>query len=142
MSVPSFSLSPAKYLFQGRAGRPANTNPWVKLAFYNIGWNPASKKARHTMEGLAIEIDSMVRDKGVHAVGICEVFNLKDAIGDETQQQCCTACVDRTIRWPLHISLEVKQTCADKICICQLRSGRPCLENGSILSVPSCRIAK
>ena len=85
MSVPSFCLSPATYLFQCRAGRPANTNPWVKLAFYNIGWNPASKKARHTMEGLAIEIDSMVRDKGVHAVGICEVFNLKDTKGDERQ---------------------------------------------------------
>ena len=37
------------------------------------------------MDGLAIEIDSMVRDKGVHAVGICEVFNLKDTKGDERQ---------------------------------------------------------
>ena len=63
-------------MFRGRAERPASTNPWIKFAFYNIGWNPASRKAWHTKENLAIEIDSMVRDKVVDAVGICEVFNL------------------------------------------------------------------
>ena len=30
MSVPSFSVSPAEYLFQGSAGRPANSNPSKK----------------------------------------------------------------------------------------------------------------
>ena len=64
-------------MFKCRAEQSANTDPWVKLAFYSIGWNPASKKALHTKENLAIEIVGLVRDKNVDAVGISEVFNLR-----------------------------------------------------------------
>lgn len=85
MPVPAFPIRPAEHMFQGSAGRPASSNPWAKLAFYNIGWLAASKKERHTKEGLATEICIMVRDKGVDAVGICEVFNLKDDMRDKRE---------------------------------------------------------
>ena len=85
MPVPAFPIRPAEHMFQGSAGRPANSNPWARLAFYNIGWLAASKKERHTKEGLATEICIMVRDKGVDAVGICEVFNLKDDMRDKRE---------------------------------------------------------
>ena len=62
----------------GNAALPAGYSEFHRLAFYNIGWNPFSRKAWHTMDGLATEICDMVHDKCVDAVGICEVFNLRD----------------------------------------------------------------
>ena len=43
MSVPSFSVSPAEYLFQGSAGRPANSNP-SKMRHGDCIVQPSSKK--------------------------------------------------------------------------------------------------
>ena len=43
MSVPSFSVSPAEYLFQGSAGRPANSNP-SKKRHGDCIVQPSSKK--------------------------------------------------------------------------------------------------
>ena len=75
----------AEYIFKSSAGRPAHCNHWCKLAFYNIGWIEASKKPRHSKEGLATEIYSIVHDKNVETVDISEVFNLKDDLGDKRQ---------------------------------------------------------
>ena len=113
-------------MFRSRAKRPANTNPWIKFAFYNIGWNPASRKAWHTKENLAIEIDSMVRDKVVDAVGICEVFNLMVPIDDarETIMKHIVTKLNSSAAQPAWtgrsdghyiFSLELQQTCAEKI---------------------------
>ena len=127
MAAPARSVKPAEYMFKCSAARPADGDNWYRLLFYNIGWNVTSKKPRHTMEGMATEICSMVHCKCVDAVGISEVFNLKDDMWQQrrvimrvkTQQQCCTACdlfgqqcctafVDRPVRWPLDIHLELK----------------------------------
>ena len=68
LSMPAFAS--AKFAFsnigRSRAERPANTNPWVKLAFYNIGWNPASKKAlvEVVLNGLTCTICSIGLDSG------------------------------------------------------------------------------
>ena len=43
MSVPSFSVSPAEYLFQGSAGQPANSNP-SKMRHGDCIVQPSSKK--------------------------------------------------------------------------------------------------
>ena len=74
------SVGPAEYMMMrpGNAALPAGYSEFHRLAFYNIGWNPRSRKAWHTMDGLATEICDMVHDKCVDAVGICEVFNLRD----------------------------------------------------------------
>ena len=68
----------ADWAVDSSVARPAGYSDWKKLAFYNIGWNIASKKPRHTMEGLATEICNFVHDKRADAVGISEVFNLRD----------------------------------------------------------------
>ena len=65
-------------IFTSSAVLPAGYSEFHRLAFYNIGWNSKSKKPWHTMNGLATEICEMVHDKCVDAVGICEVFNLRD----------------------------------------------------------------
>ena len=44
--------------------------------FYNVGWNATDKKRNATW--LAKEIKSIVQSKAVHAVGISEVFSIKD----------------------------------------------------------------
>ena len=49
---------------------------FYRLAFYNIGWNITSRK--HSKENLATEICDMVRDKRADAVGISEVFSLRE----------------------------------------------------------------
>ena len=49
---------------------------FYRLGFYNIGWNRLSRK--HSKEDLATEICDMVRDKRADAVGISEVFNLRE----------------------------------------------------------------
>ena len=46
--------------------------------FYNIGWQANSKRSHHTKENLADEICEMVIAKGAHAIGICEIFNLRE----------------------------------------------------------------
>ena len=82
---PALPVESAEYMFKSSAARPASCNNWYRLSFYNIGWNLASKKARHTMEGLATEICNMVHDKCVDAVGISEVFNLKHDMWQQRQ---------------------------------------------------------
>ena len=82
---PALPVESAEYMFKSSAARRASCNNWYRLSFYNIGWNLASKKARHTTEGLATEICNMVHDKCVDAVGISEVFNLKDDMWEERQ---------------------------------------------------------
>ena len=74
----SRAAQPAEALLHTSAVQPVGSNNWYRLAFYNIGWLAASKKARHTKEGLATEICSLVQHKCVDAVGISEVFNLKE----------------------------------------------------------------
>ena len=83
MTAPAPVAAPAL----SNAVRPAGYNDWCKLAFYNIGWNRASKHDRHTKQGLAKEICGMVQDKGPDAVGISEVFNLKQVSLEERQER-------------------------------------------------------
>ena len=85
MAAPPRSAKPAEYMFKCSAVRPADGVNWYRLLFYNIGWNKTSKKPRHTREGLATEICSMVHSKCLGAVGICEVFNLKDDMWQQRQ---------------------------------------------------------
>ena len=85
MAASPRSAKPAEYMFKCSAARPADDVNWYKLLSYNIGWNIKSKKPRHTQEGLAREICSMVHAKCVDGVGISEVFNLKDDLWDRRQ---------------------------------------------------------
>ena len=66
----------AEYMFGSSAARPADHSGWRRLAFYNIGWNKKSKK--HNMTLLAQEIWNIVHAKCIDAIGISEVFNLRD----------------------------------------------------------------
>ena len=84
MAAPAGSVKPAEYVFKCSAALPADGDNWYRLLFYNIGWDVTSKKPRHTMEGLATEVCSMVNSKCLDGVGICKVFNLKD---DRWQQR-------------------------------------------------------
>ena len=79
MTALSLLAEPAEYLSGSSAVRPAGGIPlWHRLAFYNIGWNSKSKKPDHTKESLAKEICDMVQEVTLDAVGISEVYNLKD----------------------------------------------------------------
>ena len=69
---------PAEFLKGHRDAQSVGDVVWQRLAFYNIGWNHESKKPHHTKEHLAREICAMVKAKALGAVGISEVFNLKD----------------------------------------------------------------
>ena len=60
------------------AARPAAHTGFYTFAYYNIGWQRGSKKLHHTKENLAVEICDLVRAKSVDAVGISEVFNLRE----------------------------------------------------------------
>jgi hypothetical protein len=71
--------------FGSSAAQPAARRGWRKLAFYNVGWNKASTK--HSMERLAEEVMAIVHAKGVDAMGISEVFNLKDDDMHEARQE-------------------------------------------------------
>ena len=82
MAAPAGSVKPAEYVFKCSAALPADGDNGYRLLFYNIGWEVTSKK--HTMEGLATEVCSMVNSKCLDGVGICEDFNLKD---DRRQQR-------------------------------------------------------
>ena len=66
----------AEYMFGSSAARPADDSGWRRLAFYNIGWDKKSKK--HNMTLLAQEIWNIVHAKCIDAIGISEVFNLRD----------------------------------------------------------------
>ena len=70
-------VQPAQYMTVDHSP-PGGYSESHRLAFYNIGWDRKSKKEWHTADGLATEICDMVHDKGIDAVGICEVFNLRD----------------------------------------------------------------
>ena len=79
MTALSAFAEPAEYISEGSAVRPAGGIPlWHRLAFYNIGWDSKSRKPVHTKEGLAKEICDMVQQVTLDAVGISEVYNLKD----------------------------------------------------------------
>ena len=67
-------VQPAQYMTVDDSP-PGGYSESHRLAFYNIGWDRKSKKEWHTADGLATEICDMVLDKGIDAVGICEVFN-------------------------------------------------------------------
>ena len=69
---------------ESSAARPAGDSDFYRLALYNIGWDVTLKKEQHTVDGIATEICNMVHDKGTDAMGISEVFNLKD---DRWQQR-------------------------------------------------------
>ena len=43
---PTLPAESAEYLFESSAARPASSNNWCRLAFYNIGWDAKSKKER------------------------------------------------------------------------------------------------
>ena len=75
MTAPARTVQPADYMtddnlrplviFESNAARPVDYNDWYRLSFYNIGWNVMSKKANHTMDGLATEICNMAHCKCV-----------------------------------------------------------------------------
>ena len=71
-------VQPAQYMTVDHSPHRGGYSEYHRLAFYNIGWDRKSKKEWHTADGLATEICDMVHDKGIDAVGICEVFNLRD----------------------------------------------------------------
>ena len=93
---PANDMEPAEYMTGAglpppvidkiSSGRPAGYSALYRLAFHNIGWIKASKKKRHTMENLGTEMCDMVRDKRADALGISEVFNLKDDHHEERQK--------------------------------------------------------
>ena len=93
---PANDMEPAEYMTGAglpppwiddiSSGRPAGYCDLYRLAFHNIGWIKASKKKRHTMENLGTEMCDMVRDKRADALGISEVFNLKDDHHEERQK--------------------------------------------------------
>ena len=66
----------AEYMFGSSVERAGGHNDWIRLSFYNIGWDVKSKK--HSMERLATEILNMVHRKGIHGLGLTEVHNLRD----------------------------------------------------------------
>ena len=68
---------PLKVVKRSAAQPAAHTKVYI-VAFYNIGWLKASKKWCHTKEILADEIYDLIQAKCVDAVGISEVFNLRE----------------------------------------------------------------
>ena len=79
-------LGEAARLFEN-SSREANTgsaeppafelyNEMRKFAFYNIGWNSMSRV--HTVEWLCEEIYALIHEKSIDALGLCEVYNLKE----------------------------------------------------------------
>ena len=66
---------PAQY---ASVAQPFGYGELFMFLFYNIGWQLASKKPHHNKENLADEICEMVIAKCADAIGICEVYNLRD----------------------------------------------------------------
>ena len=74
----------AEYMFGSSVERAGGHNDWIRISFYNIGWDVKSKK--HSMERLATEILNMVHRKGIHGLGLTEVHNLRDDILKEKRE--------------------------------------------------------
>lgn len=68
---------PAQYADRSEA-QPIGYGELFMFLFYNIGWLAESKRPHHNKENLADEICEMVIAKGADAIGICEIFNLRD----------------------------------------------------------------
>ena len=66
---------PAQY---ASVAQPFGYGELFMFLFYNIGWLAASKKPHHNKENLADEICEMAIAKGADAIGICEIYNLRD----------------------------------------------------------------
>ena len=66
---------PAQY---ASGAQPFGYGELFMFLFYNIGWLEASKKPHHNKENLADEICEMAIAKGADAIGICEIYNLRD----------------------------------------------------------------
>ena len=79
MKMPAHPRRAAEYIGPGSpqsAEQPAGV--FYRCAFYNIGWNSKDKQKHHSKENLATEISNLVCEKHVDAVGISEVFNLRE----------------------------------------------------------------
>ena len=84
---PAKALRPAEYMTGDCLPPPGSRKDLTappdgycapyRLAFYAIGWKISSKERRHTMVNLGKEICDIVRDKGVDAMGISQVFDLR-----------------------------------------------------------------
>ena len=84
---PAKTLRPAEYIAGDSLPPPGNRKDFTappdgycgfyRLAFYDIGWKISSKERRHTMVNLGKEICDIVRDKAVDAMGISQVFDLR-----------------------------------------------------------------
>ena len=59
---------------------PAVQGPTHKLAFYNVGWQPTSKT--HNAAWLTREVSEIVTNGNVDAIGISEVFNIRNELND------------------------------------------------------------
>ena len=75
-------MQPADYMIVAPR-RVCTTKPdgyggFYRLAFYDICWNISSNQKHHTMHHLAREICDIIGDKGVDAVGISGVFDLRE----------------------------------------------------------------
>ena len=66
---------PARY---ASGAQPFGCGELFMFLFYNIGWQSTSKKPHHNKENLADEICEMAIAKGADAIGICEIYNLRD----------------------------------------------------------------
>ena len=66
---------PARY---ASGAQPFGYGELFMFLFYNIGWQSTSKKPHHNKENLADEICEMAIAKGADAIGICEIYNLRD----------------------------------------------------------------
>ena len=66
---------PAQY---ASGAQPFGYGELFMFLFYNIGWQITSKKPHHNKENLADEICEMAIAKGADAIGICEIYNLRD----------------------------------------------------------------
>ena len=63
-----------------RTSPPAVQGPTHKLAFYNVGWQPTSNA--HTAAWLTREVHDIVTNGNVDAIGISEVFNIRNDLND------------------------------------------------------------
>ena len=78
---------PSQYLLQniasgvntniGSAEQPASRTDYYKIAFYNVGWTFESKRQRKP--DLAHEVLDRIHEHQIDALGICEVFNIRNA---------------------------------------------------------------
>ena len=85
---PAKALTPAEYMAGDCLPPPGSREDLTappdgycapyRLAFYDIGWKISSKERRHTMVNLGKEICDIVRDKEVDAMGISQVFDVKE----------------------------------------------------------------